>query len=163
MFDAYLKIDGIEGECEDSKHQKWIQLLSFSHSITHKGTNLGGGGARGSSGKGEHGDFKFTKYVDIASPKLNLRCTNGENLKKVTIEICRTVGEKKPYLTYTFEPCLVSSVTIGGDKNSESDRPIEEITFNYTKIEWSYQEIKKDNTPGGSSMAHWDLSTDQGG
>lgn len=163
MFDAFLKIDGIGGECEDEKHKKWIQLLSFSHEIKHKGTNLGGGGARGSSGKAEHGDFKFTKYVDMATPKLNLRCIDGQDLKKVTVEICRTVGEKKAYLTYTFEPCLVSSVIVGGRHNDENDRPVEEVTFNYTKIEWNYQEIKKDNTPGGSAMAHWDLSIDKGG
>ena len=87
MFDAYLKIDGIPGECQEENHKEWIQLLSYSHAVLHRGTNLGGGGARGSSGKAEHQDFRFSKYVDKATPKLNLHCVNGVNLKKVTLEI----------------------------------------------------------------------------
>ncbi|WAC17858.1 type VI secretion system tube protein Hcp [Luteolibacter sp. SL250] len=162
MFDAYLKIDGIPGECEDKGHEQWIQLLSFSHGVQQLGTNLGGGGNRGSSGKAEHQHFSFTKYVDKASPKLNLHCSNGQNLKKVTVEICRQVDSRIAYLTYTFEPCLVSSVQIGGSTQGD-DRPVEQVSFNYTKIEWKYTEVAKDNTPGGDTMAHWDLSTNTGG
>jgi type VI secretion system secreted protein Hcp len=162
MFDAYLKIDGIPGECNDKGHEGWIQLLSFSHGVTQLGTNLGGGGSRGSSGKCEHQHFNFTKYVDKASPKLNLHCSNGVNLKKVELQICRQVDSKIAYLTYTFEPCLVSSVQVGGSTNGD-DRPVEQVSFNYTKIEWKYTEVTKDNTPGGDTMAHWDLDTNTGG
>lgn len=161
MFDAYLKIDSIPGECEDSGHEGWIQLLSFSHGITQLGTNLGGGGARGSSGKCEHQNFSFTKYIDKATPKLNLAVCNNNNIKKVVLEICRQVDTRIAYMTYTFEPCIVSSVQIGG--SMQDDRPIEEVKFNYTKIEWKYTEVKKDNTSAGDTMAHWDLSINKGG
>ena len=30
LFDAFLKIDGIEGESQDAKHKSEIQLESFS-------------------------------------------------------------------------------------------------------------------------------------
>ena len=29
--DIYLKIDGIEGESKDSKHDKWTDVLDFTH------------------------------------------------------------------------------------------------------------------------------------
>ena len=163
MFDAYLKIDGIPGECQEENHKEWIQLLSYSHAVLHRGTNLGGGGARCSSGKAEHQDFRFSKYVDKATPKLNLHCVNGVNLKKVTLEICRQVDTKVPYMTYTFEPCLVSGVQVGGSVEGTQDRPIEEVSFNYTKVEWKYNEVTKDNQKGGSVEAYHDLSTDTKG
>ncbi|MDB6079794.1 MAG: type secretion system effector, Hcp1 family, partial [Akkermansiaceae bacterium] len=77
--------------------------------MSQVGTNLGGGGARGSSGKAQHQDFHFTKYVDKATPKLALHCSNGINLKTVTVDICRQVDTRITYLSYKFEPCLVSS------------------------------------------------------
>lgn len=163
MFDAYLKIDSIPGECNDKGHEGWIQLLSFSHGVSQVGTNLGGGGARGSSGKAQHQDFHFTKFVDKATPKLALHCSNGVNLKKVTVDICRQVDTRIAYLTYNFEPCLVSSVTVGGSTKASEDRPVEQVSFNYTKVEWKYTEVTKDNTAGGDTMAHWDLDTNTGG
>lgn len=163
MFDAYLKIDAIPGECQDKGHEGWIQLLSYSHAITQPGTNLGGGGARGSSGKAEHGLFHFTKYIDKATPKLNLHCCNGLNLKKVTLELCRQVDTKICYMKYEFEPCLVSSVSVGGSASAGDDRPTEQVSFNYTKINWTYTEVTKDNQKGGDTQAHWDLHTNNGG
>lgn len=163
MFDAYVKIDAIPGEAPDQDHKGWIQILSFSHGVTQLGTNLGGGGSRASSGKTEHQHFNFTKQVDKASPKLNLFCSNGVNLKKVEVHICRQADSKKiPYLKYSFEPCLISSVQIGGSTAGD-DRPIEQVSFNYTKVTWSYTELTKDHAPAGDTMAHWDLDTNTGG
>jgi len=163
MFDAYLKIDSIPGECNDKGHEAWIQLLSFSHTVAQTGTNIGGGGSRGSSGKAQHQDFIFTKYVDKASPKLFLHCSNGVNLKKVTVDVCRQVDTRITYLQYTFEPCLVSSVTLGGSTAAVEDRPVEQVKFNYTKVEWKYTEVSKDNTAAGDTMAWWDLDNNTGG
>lgn len=163
MFDAYLKIDGIEGECNDKGHEGWIPLLSFSHGVAQLGTNLGGSGSRASSGKCEHQNFSFAKYLDKASPKLNLHCCDGRNLKRVTVHICRQAdAQKVTYLEVIFEPCLISSVQIGGAVSGE-DRPVEQISFNYTKIEWKYTELTKDHTPAGDTMAHWDLDSNTGG
>lgn len=163
MFDAYLKIDGIPGECKDEKHDGWIQLLSFSHGLAQIGTNLGGGGSRASSGKCEHQYFSFSKYIDKASPKLNLHCCNGANLKRVTLEICRQADRDKVcYLKYIFEPCLVANVSIGGSMGE--DRPVENVSFNYTKIEWTYTEIDpKTHAAAGDTVAHWDQDTNKGG
>ena len=163
MFDAYLKIDAIPGECNDKGHEGWIQLLSFAHTVNQVGTNVGGGGARGSSGKVVHNDFVFTKYVDKASPKLNLYCSNSQNLKQVKVEICRQVDTRICYFAYSFEPCLVSSVSIGGSTAAVEDRPVEQVKFNYTKVEWKYTEVSKDNKAGGDTMAWWDLDSNTGG
>ena len=66
-------------------------------------------------------------------------------------------------MTYTFEPCLVSGVQVGGSVEGTQDRPIEEVSFNYTKVEWKYNEVTKDNQKGGSVEAYHDLATDTKG
>ncbi len=38
LFDAFLKIEGIDGESADSKHKGEIELLSFSWGETQGGS-----------------------------------------------------------------------------------------------------------------------------
>ena len=34
MIKAYLKADGIPGECLEKDHKDWIEILSYDHSVT---------------------------------------------------------------------------------------------------------------------------------
>ncbi len=47
MFDAFLKVDGIPGESQDSKHTSWIEILSYSWGVAQRATgSSSSGGAR---------------------------------------------------------------------------------------------------------------------
>ncbi len=72
--DYFLKLDGIEGESKDSKHQNEIEIGSFSFGATQSGSfsAMGGGG----SGKVSMQDFHFTIPTQKASPKLLLNCSS---------------------------------------------------------------------------------------
>ncbi len=35
-FDAFVKIDGIEGESTDSNHSGWIEALSYKAGVSQK-------------------------------------------------------------------------------------------------------------------------------
>ena len=78
--DYFLKIDGIQGESEDAKHPKEIQVLSFSFGASQAGTFAFGGG--GGSGKVQMQDFHFMMNVNKASPKLLLACANGQHIPR---------------------------------------------------------------------------------
>lgn len=164
-FDAYLKIDSIPGECTDKGHEQWIQLLAFNHGVNqpHK-TVTGGGGSRGGVERCEHQDFTITKFIDKATPKLNLHCCNGKNLQKVKVEICRQVDSKVAYMTYEFETCLIRSVSIHGNPAGDGQQPMEEVRFSYAKINWKYTEVDpKSNQPKGDTMSYWDMLSNTGG
>ena len=49
-FDAFLKIDGIEGESTDKTHPGEIEIQSFSWGVSN--TASGGAGGGGGAGKG---------------------------------------------------------------------------------------------------------------
>jgi type VI secretion system secreted protein Hcp len=136
-FDAFLEIDGIEGESTKPGHVGEIDIESFSWSV--KKTNAAAGPTLS--------EFVIAKKVDKSSPKLFEACAQGQPIPTVTLT-CRKAGTTQPqYYTVTFEECLVSSYQSGG--SSGDDRPTESISFNYTKITFTYQPQDANGVPTG--------------
>ena len=69
--DMFLKVDGIEGESQDEKHAKEIDVLAWSWGMSQSGTMHAGGG--GGAGKVAVQDVSVTKYVDASSNGLMSR------------------------------------------------------------------------------------------
>jgi len=163
-FDCFLKIDGIDGESTDDKHKDWIELLSFSHGISQPAT---GSAARAGARTAERcllEDFSIVKTLDKASPKLALNCCNGKHIDDVTLELCRAGGDKQKFMEYKLSDVIVSSVKPGGSAQGAEALPLEEVSFNYGKIEWTYTETDPvTGKPVGDVSAHWDLVTNKGG
>jgi type VI secretion system secreted protein Hcp len=154
--DYFLEFDPkIEGESLDDKHKGAIMLESFSFSGNNAGSH--GAGSGGGSGKVVLQDFHFVKKTDKASAKLFLSCCNGEHLKKATL-ICRKAGkEQQEFLKVEMSDVLVSSYSIGGSSGSDVI-PMEQVSLNYSKIEFKYKEQKPDGSLGGEMTAGWDQS-----
>jgi type VI secretion system secreted protein Hcp len=158
LFDAFLKIEGIDGESSDSKHKGEIQLESFSWSANQTGTASAGGGM--GAGKVAMQDFHITKKVDKASPKLMLACADGEHIKKATL-VCRKAGkDQQEFMKYTLSDLLVSSYSIGASTAGDH-LPMEQISMNYSKIEVEYKEQKSDGTLGGTVKSGWDVKANK--
>ncbi|MGA2433845.1 MAG: type VI secretion system tube protein Hcp [Bryobacteraceae bacterium] len=153
--DFFLKIDGIEGESQDSKHKGEIEILSWSWGASQAGTASYGGGS--GAGKVKMEDFSFFKRIDKSSPKLMLACATGQHIqgKGVTL-VCRKAGkEQQEYLKVTFSDVLVSSYeTSGSDKEAI---PLDAIKLNFSKVEFEYKEQKGDGTLGGTVKAGYDV------
>jgi type VI secretion system secreted protein Hcp len=151
--DYFLKIDGIPGESQDSKHKEEIDVLSWSWGESQSGTHSGQGG--GGAGKVVMQDFHFVMTVNKASPKLLLACANGEHIKSAVLT-CRKAGkEQQEYLKITFTDLLVSSYQIGGSQGDVV--PTDQISLNYSTIKFEYKEQKADGSLGGAITAGYDL------
>ena len=149
-----MKIEGIEGESSDAKHKGEIQLESFSWGETNAGSHSHGSG--GGAGKVSMQDFHFVMTVNKASPKLMLACATGEHIKKAILT-CRKAGkEQQEFLKVTMSELLVSSYQTGGSGHSDIV-PTDQISLNFTKIEWEYKEQKADGNLGAPVKAGWDL------
>ncbi len=162
-FDCFLKIEGVPGESTDDKHKDWIELLSYSHGLSQPTSGaVSSGGAR-SSERCDHQDFSVVKTLDKASPKLNLFCCNGTHIKKINVELCRATGEKQKYMEYILTDSIVSSVRPGGSAQGGEALPLEEVSFNYGKIEWVYTETDHETgKPKGDISSNWDLVANKG-
>jgi len=152
--DFFLKIKGIEGESHDHKHKNEIDLLSFSWGEAQTGTFGGGGG--GGAGKVSMQDFHFVMKTNKASPKLLLACANGEHIPEALL-VCRKAGkEQQEFMKIKFSDLLISSYQTGGSSTSD-EIPMDQISFNYDKIEYEYREQQADGTLAGPIKAGYNL------
>jgi type VI secretion system secreted protein Hcp len=140
--DYFLKIDGIDGESQDSKHKNEIDLLSWSWGESNSGSSAYGGG--GGAGKVSMQDFSFTMNANKASPKIFLACATGAPVDSAILT-CRKAGKtQQEYLKITFSDLLISSYSTGGSAGDVV--PVESISFNFSKIEHSYAAQKADGS-----------------
>jgi type VI secretion system secreted protein Hcp len=163
-FDSFLKIDVVPGESTDDKHKDWIEILSYSHDVAQLASGSSSSGGGRSSQRCDHKDFIITKTLDKASPKLALFCCNGQHIKEIKLELCRATGDKVKYMEYKLSDAIVSGVRPGGSAQGSETLPLEEVSFNYGKIEWVYTATDhKTGKPAGDVKAHWDLTANKGG
>ena len=152
--DYFLKLDGIDGESKDSKHSGEIDLESFSWGETQTGSHAFGGG--GGAGKVQMQDFHFVMKANKSSPKLFLACAEGEHIKKAVLT-CRKAGkEQQEFLKVTMSDLLVSSFQTSGSSHGD-EVPTDQVSVNFSKIEFEYKDQKVDGTLGGTTKAGYDV------
>ena len=156
--DYFLKIEGIEGESHDDKHKNEIHVSSFSWGEKQSGTHMSGGG--GGAGKVEMGDFHFTMSVNKASPKLMLACACGDHIKSAELTCNKAGGKAQGFFVITLSDILVSSYSTTGSGHGDLI-PHDQITLNYSKIEFAYKEQKKDGSLGAATKAGWDVKANK--
>ena len=152
--DFFLKIDGIEGESQDSKHKNEFQLLSYSFGASQAHALDFTGGGHG-AGKVSFTDFTFVKQVDKGSPKLMLACATGQHIPKAVLIVRKAGKDQQEYLKVTLTDILVSNVIVNGDGH-RSPLPTDEIKLNFAKIEFEYKTQNKDGSLGGAVNAGYD-------
>ncbi|MBN1442860.1 MAG: type VI secretion system tube protein Hcp [Planctomycetes bacterium] len=153
-FDAYLKIEGVEGESSDKNHAKWIEVLSVSHGISQSATATSAGGST-SGGRADHSDITVVKQIDSSSPVLLLACCNAKAHKNATIEFCRAMEDKQVFLKWELADVVVTGVrpyAAGG-----SEYPQEEVSLNYSTIKWTYTKTDVTGKATGDVVAGWNL------
>ena len=113
--DHFLKLDGIDGESQDSKMKGQIDVLSFSFHALQGGTSAVGGG--GGKGRVALGDVVITKNLDKASPALFQYCCSGQPITKAVLTSRKAGKDQQPYYVVTMTDVLVSSHATGNTGN----------------------------------------------
>ena len=152
--DMFLKIEGVEGESKDKAHGKEIDILSLNWSTAMQSSRAGGG-----TGKASVEELSVTKYIDKATPKLFESLATGKHIAEVKIVVRNAGGNPVEYLKYTLKDIMVSSYSTGG--SSEEDRPTENVSFSYGKVEVEYTELNPDGTPKQVIVQGWDAAKKQ--
>lgn len=164
-FDAFIKIDGVQGESRDAKHKDWIEVLSMGSSVNQMASVSSSSHGSKSAERANFSDFSFTKALDKATPFIAFACASGQHFPKAVVEICRAGGtDKEVFMRYTLSDVLVTSYSVngtGGGGDGESI-PTENVHLSYGKIEWNY--IPTDQTTGraqGNISKGWDIRTNK--
>ncbi|MEX0674608.1 MAG: type VI secretion system tube protein Hcp [Gaiellaceae bacterium] len=134
--DMFLKISGIDGESQDSKHKDTIEIESFSWGITPREGDK--------QGKVSVQDFHFAKRVDKASPILMLSCATGKHISDAVLT-CRKAGEKPlEFLVIKMTDILISSYQTGG--SSGDIVPTDSFSLNFQAINVEYTPQREDGS-----------------
>ena len=151
MIDAYMKIDGIEGESRDQKHAGWIEVLDYDFCIAQKvsrrASTAGGAGAE----RADFSEFIITKMLDKSSPLLAQACAEGRHINSIVIELWR--AGKVKYMVYQLTNCLISAVST----YSDGEFPEENIALNVGQYKIVYtQQSRSTGLALGQVVCGWD-------
>ena len=110
--DYFLEIDGVEGESQDAKLFKSVEIEAFSW------------GASSGEKKVALQDLSVSKFVDLASPQLFQRLVQGTTIPSVEL-IGRTSGEVQTVFLPPKRPGqLAEPVRQSGERFSEGERDV---------------------------------------
>ena len=136
-FDAFLKIEGIEGDSQQKGHAGEIEVSSFSWGETNS-TSAGSGGG-GGAGKVQMQDFHFTMATSKASPSLMTTCATGKHLRDATLT-CRKAGAtQQDFIVIKMNDVLISSYALGGS-TGDGD-PTDQVSLAFVKIDFLFREV----------------------
>ncbi len=155
--DFFLKIDGIEGESQDSKHKNEIQLQSFSFGAIQPGSAAHGGGA--SVGKVQMSDFNATKFTDKSSPKLFQYCCAGTHIPNVMLTCRKAGGSQQEYLKITLKEVMVAS--FHGNGSGGNALPVEQFGLTFSSVSFEYHPQDDKGHVGGAITGGWNTKTNQ--
>ena len=165
---AFIKIDGIPGEsCWDDEHQGWIDVLSYSHSVSQPFSATVSSSGDATTERVNFGRFNITKFPDKATPEIFEACCTGKHIKEVIFEVCRTLGDGKrhKYLEIRMEQVLIADHSHAFNEKGDKDShlPVERVAFSPGRFKIIYhQQEFKDGTvtltesfgAGWDSIAH---------
>jgi type VI secretion system secreted protein Hcp len=151
---AFLELDGIEGESQDSDYAKKIELQSMSWGSTNNSSFRHGTGS--SIGQGDTHDISCSKYTDKASLNLHKYCTIGKVIPSAKLTLLKQQGDSK--IAY-FEVKLTNVVVTGWHLNAGGDGnlPVEQFNLHFVKHESSYKPQGDSGDPQGNVDFNWDI------
>lgn len=142
-MDMFLRIGTVKGESRDKKHAEKIDVLAWSWGMSNSGTAHTGGGA--GAGKANVQDLSVTKYIDKASPKLQLACLKGTHFDDAELIVRKAGDTPVEYVIMTLTEVMITSVSTGG--SGGEDRLTENVSINFAKVKFEYTEQDAKGAP----------------
>ena len=155
MYNAFVNFGDIKGESTDKDHKDWVVISKYELGATLPTSGTQGAGT--AAGRVSFSEFKITKLVDAASPKLYEACCKGTHIPEVTIELWRSGGNAFKYFEIKLKEVIISGVNETADSGGEAKSPTEVVGLTFGAIEWTYTKQKPDGTAGGSVTAQWSV------
>jgi len=158
--DAFLKIDGIEGDSTDETHPNEIVALSFKIGVVqHTALNSAVGGI--STGRPEFKPLTIFKSIDKASPKLFMACASGKHFANATL-VVRKAGENPvEFFKVVLTDVLISSLNEDADTTDREGNPVETVALSYSKIVWTFTPQNTDGSLGTGITGGFDFKTNK--
>jgi type VI secretion system secreted protein Hcp len=151
--DIFIKINGIDGESQDSAHKSEIEVKSWGWEISQQSNmHMGSGGG---AGKATVEDLSFVHLVDRASPNLMKYCLTGKHIDQAVLTVRKAGGNPLEYLKITMSDVIVTRVSPSG---SNTDNGITEgVRLSFAKVKQEYVVQNAQGGSGGAVTAGYDI------
>lgn len=160
-FDAFLKIDGVEGESTRKGFEKQMEITSFAWGASNPAT-IGSASGGGGGGKAVASSFNVAKKTDKASPLLLQTLLSGTHYPKAIVTFNKAGGKSAvDFLKYEFETVYVESLQQSG-ASGQDDSTVDNVSFTFGKVTMTYTPQNPDGTKGSPMVASWDFTTVSG-
>lgn len=126
---AYLKLEGIAGECTDPGHKDWMAIDSFNQNVC---------GPQDRGGRTSMTDFAVARLADRATPQLARAAADGRHFKEAVLELCIPDGAKTKFMEIRLSKVRITSYGISGAPQNDARTPYENMMLQFEKIEWVY-------------------------
>jgi len=161
---VFLKLDGIDGSSTDSKHDKWIEVLSWSWGSSNQ--KAMGSSSRPARGNTDVQPLTFNKDLDASSPVLMNKCQAGAPLKTAELHITRQLDDGKgtvvPYYKIKLHDVFVQNYQVSG-QGGDYESTNEGVTLTFSKVEYEFIKQDKAGKEQGSVPHSYDLEKNQAG
>lgn len=155
MFDAFLELEGVEGESTRKGFEGMIELDSFDLGALNPSTIGSGGG--GGAGKVTLRPISITKRTDASSPVMFQACCTGKHFPTARITLHKAGGDEAvDYLIFEFEKVYVESIDWAGSSGGH-DQALERATLRFGKITATYTPQTETGAKGSPVVASWDV------
>jgi len=149
----------IEGDSSVADHDKWITCDSLQFGVGRAISASGGGQDRESSNP-SFSEISITKSMDKASIEIMMQASGGMSLGKCEIHFLQTGGKNvkgQVYLKIELGETMISGYSV----SSGGDRPMENISLNFTTFEMEYQVFKDGKSIETIAKQGWNLESNE--
>jgi type VI secretion system secreted protein Hcp len=154
----YMELDGAKGDVTEQGHKNWIELLDLQWSMSRTIRSAVGVGKNRESTSAYVSEVTVTKYIDAASKGVANNAFVGK-ANEVQIDFTRVdKGQEAVFRTLKLTDAIISGLS---NTAQGSDRPVETITLNFTKIAITDKTQSADGSAGSQSVTTYNLQTAQ--
>lgn len=157
-FDAYLKLQDLEGESIRDGHKGEIEIFSFSFGANNPGSIQGGTTGAG-VGKGNVSSFNVMKTTDTTSPILFQNCMQGKHWPTAKVTLNKSGGDASlPFLVFEFKEVYCTSIQWSGGAGGD-DRPMESVSIDFAAVQVTYSSQDEKGASAKKPTGSWNVRT----
>jgi type VI secretion system secreted protein Hcp len=148
-----MKFEGIDGQAKAEGHDKWFVCESMKWGVERNVALRGGGGGAREATQPSVSEVVVSKWLDISAPRLFSQACGKPLGKKVQFHVTRSDNQN------VVEIVLENTVVAGYSySHVDANLPMEEITLNFTSVEYKTIPYGPDNKAQTPVTATYDLA-----
>lgn len=152
----YIRCEGMKGDVTAKGFEDCFEAQSVSLGLSRQCTMITGSNNNREFNVPQFHELSISKVMDQASHSIFEKALGNQGLKIECFFVKTSEeGKAQKFMTYTFEECLLSSLSIGASAHGD---PQENISVAYDQVTMEHTPIGKNNKVGQPKLAGYCIS-----